>query len=254
MGITCLPDTSRRAQRKCAVLRIDPMSARSRSRSPERNEDDGTKRRRNRFSDGPSGFSDAGPQGIDTQAALQQAMLMAAAKAAAFAGGGLLAGLGQTQRGPPPGEQPPPPGKVMGSVKNFNLEKGFGFIIPDDGGDDIFAHGNSLQDGNALREGSRVCYRSDYDASKGKARAEEVTGAYTDPSRPPPRMSGGGGGMGAGMGGGGYGGAPQRGPLPGEQPPPPGKQMGVAKRWNNEKGFGFIIPDDGTDDIFVHAM
>ena len=45
-----------------------------------------------------------------------------------------------TQRGPPPGESPPPLGKEMGTVKNFNMEKGFGFVIPDRGGAEIFAH------------------------------------------------------------------------------------------------------------------
>ena len=38
---------------------------------------------------------------------------------------------------------------------------------------------------------------------------------------------------------------------PAEEPPQPGKATGIAQRWN-AKGFGFIKPDDGGEDLFVH--
>ncbi|MDX3904201.1 MAG: cold-shock protein [Pigmentiphaga sp.] len=49
-----------------------------------------------------------------------------------------------------------------GTVKWFNDAKGFGFITPDDGGDDLFAHFSSIQmtGFKTLKEGQKVTFEA----------------------------------------------------------------------------------------------
>jgi CspA family cold shock protein len=61
-----------------------------------------------------------------------------------------------------------------GTVKFFNDDKGFGFITPENGGQDVFVHVSALQRGGSLREGDKVSFEIGQDRKTGKSKAENV--------------------------------------------------------------------------------
>lgn len=62
--------------------------------------------------------------------------------------------------------------RAVGSVKWFNDKKGFGFIMPDEGGDEIFVHFSNLNGIKTLQEGQRVEF--DVESSNKGLRAVDV--------------------------------------------------------------------------------
>jgi len=58
-----------------------------------------------------------------------------------------------------------------GSVKFFNQDKGFGFIMPDNGGADVFVHISAVTRGGPLQDGQKVSYEIGQDRKTAKSRA-----------------------------------------------------------------------------------
>jgi len=120
-------------------------------------------------------------------------------------------------------------GKQTGRVKAWFEDQGFGFVLQDDGSEDLFVHRSALTDGNILVVGAPVAYETVWNQQKNKMLAASLSGASSP--------------MQAGM-------------ATGNSEPSsakmPGKKAGRVKAWFEEKGFGFILQDDGSEDLFVH--
>ncbi|MDM7829914.1 cold-shock protein [Cellulomonas edaphi] len=128
------------------------------------------------------------------------------------------------------------PDGADGTVTWYDADKGFGFVSPDSGGEDVFVHARSLAGGlSELAEGDRVTF----DVAEGdrglQARDVRLVGAPArrggraapDRDRPGRSRETGGGGVRGGE--------------------------GVVARYDADRGFGFITPDAGGADLFVHV-
>ena len=77
---------------------------------------------------------------------------------------------------------------TTGIVKKLFDDRGFGFIVPDDGGDDVFFHINDIVSSDPLSEGDKVSFHTEYDDRKGKYKASNCSRARADIAEAPARF------------------------------------------------------------------
>jgi len=119
--------------------------------------------------------------------------------------------------------------EITAVVKWFNTAKGFGFVQPSDGSPDAFMHISVVTRsgiGHMPQGATIVCDLSSGPKGPQVAEVHRVTDI---PANIPPA-----GDDHADLG-------------------PTTEVEGTVKFYNHDKGFGFVVPDDGSQDIFVSA-
>ncbi|WP_310497793.1 cold-shock protein [Sandarakinorhabdus sp.] len=166
-------------------------------------------------------------------------------------GGGGGGGFGGPRRDASPGIAI---GTAKGVVKFFNAQKGFGFVVRDDGGEDVFIHISAVEGAGltGLADGQPLEFTLTERNGRVSATDIRIDGepmAVEDRPAREPRESRD------------FGDRPARAPAGAaaggfrDRPTPVtnGERVdGTVKFFNGQKGFGFIQREDGGPDAFVH--
>jgi len=120
--------------------------------------------------------------------------------------------------------------RVDGKIKWFNTAKGFGFVTPDDGSADAFLPMACVRRAgySDVRDGAAIACEIGAGA-KGPL-VVNVLSINNGSAAPAPRAA-----------------ADAAGPRPGQ------RLEGAVKWFEPAKGYGFVTPDGGGKDVFVHV-
>jgi CspA family cold shock protein len=122
--------------------------------------------------------------------------------------------------------------EISGIVKWFDVAKGFGFIVPDNGMQDVLLHVTCLRRDNyqTILEGTRIValiQKRDRGYQAFKILSMDQSTAVHPSQLPPVRTHV-------------------------QVTPTSGLERALVKWFNRTKGFGFLTRGEGTEDIFVH--
>lgn len=137
--------------------------------------------------------------------------------------------------------EPPEGDSITAHLKWFNIPKGFGFVVPEGTAVDAFLHITTLQRAGIKAIGEGAVLVCTLEKGPKGAQVREVleivdAGAKPERVKSAPHLIGTKGNHADGI----------------ASNSPPLRLEGVVKWYKPDKGFGFVTPDDGQKDIFIH--